>query len=49
MGGFPFQYVKFDVLIDYMRARGFLLQKGNPNQGHGCHELLLTRINLIDA
>jgi SAM-dependent methyltransferase len=44
MGGFPFEYARYDVLIDYLEARGFSFQQGRPNQGIGCHELVLTRL-----
>lgn len=46
MGGFPFEYARYDLLVDYLKVRGFSLQKGNPNHGIGCHELVLTRDNL---
>jgi 2-polyprenyl-6-hydroxyphenyl methylase/3-demethylubiquinone-9 3-methyltransferase len=43
MGGFPFEYARYDVLVDYMKARGFILLRGIPNNGIGCHELVLGR------
>jgi 2-polyprenyl-3-methyl-5-hydroxy-6-metoxy-1,4-benzoquinol methylase len=38
MGGMPFEVVHYDTLIEYMRVRGFDLQRGVPNAGLGCHE-----------
>ncbi len=40
MGGFPFEYAKYDVLVEYMKARGFRLTQGKSNRGIGCHELV---------
>ena len=45
MGGFPFEYAKYNVLVDYLKARGFSLLRGNQNNGPGCHELVLDRIS----
>lgn len=43
MGGFPFEVARYEVLVDYMNARGFSLLKGMPNRGSGCHELVFER------
>ena len=48
IGGFPFEYARYDLLVDYIKVRGFTLQKGNPNRGIGCHELVLSRDNKIN-
>jgi len=38
MGGFPFEFVRYPVLVDYMAARGFTLVRGNEASSLGCHE-----------
>lgn len=38
MGGFPFEFVKYDLLTAYMAARGFRLVRGKRNDGIGNHE-----------
>jgi 2-polyprenyl-6-hydroxyphenyl methylase/3-demethylubiquinone-9 3-methyltransferase len=43
MGGFPFEFAKYEVLIAYLEARGFCFLRGVPGNGHGCHELVFTR------
>lgn len=43
MGGFPFEYVSYEVLVAYLKARGFELVKGTPNPGIGCHEVVVQR------
>ena len=44
MGGFPFEVARYDLLIDYLQARGFTLTHGSPNYGMGCHELVAARV-----
>ena len=43
MGGMPFEFARYDVLVAFFRSRGFELVKGVPNGGIGCHELVLTK------
>ena len=43
MGGMPFEFVRYEVLVAFFRSRGFELVKGVPNDGLGCHELVLTK------
>ena len=43
MGGFPFEFANYEVLVDYLEARGFRLMLGLPNRGIGCHELVFAR------
>jgi 2-polyprenyl-6-hydroxyphenyl methylase/3-demethylubiquinone-9 3-methyltransferase len=45
MGGFPYEFATYDLLVNYMELRGFELQKGCPNTSLGCHELVFKRIN----
>lgn len=44
MGGFPFEVVKYDLLIAYMTARGFFCVKGIQNTGLGCHEYVFQKM-----
>ena len=43
MGGFPFEFVGWDVLVDFMAARGFHLVNGVPNNGLGCHQWVFVK------
>jgi 2-polyprenyl-6-hydroxyphenyl methylase/3-demethylubiquinone-9 3-methyltransferase len=43
VGGFPFEFAKYDVLEAYLAARGFFLTKGKRASSLGCHELVFER------
>jgi SAM-dependent methyltransferase len=43
VGGFPFEYVRYDTLVKYMEAKGLRLVRGTPNPGIGCHEFVFER------
>lgn len=43
MGGFPYEFASYEVLGDYMRARGFTLISGNRATSSGCHEMVFVR------
>jgi SAM-dependent methyltransferase len=43
MGGMPFEFVRYDILIEYMRVRGYSLQRGISNPNSGCHEWVFRR------
>lgn len=43
MGGFPFEFARYEVLEGYIRARGFELIKGNQATSLGCHEMVFVR------
>jgi 2-polyprenyl-6-hydroxyphenyl methylase/3-demethylubiquinone-9 3-methyltransferase len=45
MGGFPFEFVKYEVIKAYIESRGFRFIRGVPNHGIGCHELVFQRCN----
>ncbi len=49
MGGFPFEFVQYDVLLDYMQSKGFELIQGKRSTSLGCHEMAfsLPRSNTI--
>ena len=42
-GGFPFEFAKYDYLIDYVESKGFRLVKGKENTSLGCHELVFLK------
>jgi 2-polyprenyl-3-methyl-5-hydroxy-6-metoxy-1,4-benzoquinol methylase len=43
MGGLPFEFAKYETLVDYIELHGFQLKKGLPASGHGCHEMVFER------
>lgn len=43
MGGFPFEFARYDVLNEYMNSRGFTLDRGKEASSLGCHELVLIK------
>jgi len=45
IGGFPYEFATYDLLIAYMKARGFDLRKGYAATSLGCHELVFTNTN----
>jgi hypothetical protein len=44
MGGMPFKVVEYNTLVEYMRVRGFVLERGTPNPGHGCREWVFRHV-----
>jgi 2-polyprenyl-6-hydroxyphenyl methylase/3-demethylubiquinone-9 3-methyltransferase len=45
IGGFPFEFAKFDILANYFAARGFALIKYRRYDSQGCNELVVHRTN----
>jgi len=43
MGGFPYEFAKYEVLEEYMKARGFQLVNGKVAKSLGCHEMVFIR------
>ncbi len=43
IGGFPYEFVRYDVLEEYMRARGFELVLGKQATSLGCHEMVFRK------
>ena len=39
IGGFPYEFASFEVLAQYLEARGFFLIASIRNSSHGCNEL----------
>ena len=42
-GGFPFEFVKFDTIINYFASRNFYLQNGKKTTSLGCHEFVFKK------
>lgn len=40
MGGFPYEYARYDVMESYMSARGFRLVRGKRAKSSGLHEMV---------
>lgn len=43
MGGFPFEFATYQVLQEYMAARGFSLVRGEMESSLGCHQMVFMR------
>ena len=43
IGGFPFEFAKYDVVEDYVRSRGFELVQGIQATSLGCHQMVFRR------
>jgi 2-polyprenyl-3-methyl-5-hydroxy-6-metoxy-1,4-benzoquinol methylase len=43
IGGFPYEFAKFDVLVNYLEARGFALTKYRRYDSQGCNEFVARR------
>ncbi len=43
IGGFPFEFVTFDTLREYLESRGFALLNARTTTSWGCNELALRR------
>lgn len=42
-GGFPYEFAKYEYLIDYIENKGFKLVKGKEALSLGCHELVFSK------
>jgi 2-polyprenyl-6-hydroxyphenyl methylase/3-demethylubiquinone-9 3-methyltransferase len=45
IGGFPYEFARFDVLADYFKARGFAITNFRRDESQGCNELVVQRVN----
>jgi 2-polyprenyl-6-hydroxyphenyl methylase/3-demethylubiquinone-9 3-methyltransferase len=43
IGGFPYEFAKFDILANYLEARGFELTKYRRHDSQGCNEFVARR------
>ena len=41
--GFPFEFATYDVLQNYLEARGFELMNGKRASSLSCHEMVFQR------
>lgn len=44
MGGFPFEFARYDLLEEYMSVRGFDLLRGKRATSQACHELVFREM-----
>jgi SAM-dependent methyltransferase len=44
MGGFPYEFATYDLLVRYLNSRGFELLNGRRASSLGCHELVSQRL-----
>lgn len=44
IGGFPYEFVRYEVLVAYMQVRGFALVKAVAATSLGCHELVFQKL-----
>jgi SAM-dependent methyltransferase len=43
MGGFPYEFVSYDVLENYLKIQGFNLVRGRKEKSLGCHEVVFSK------
>ena len=48
VGGFPYEFTEFEILVEYFGMRGFTVIKANQSMSLGCHELSLQRSKCAD-
>lgn len=48
LGGFPFEFADFDLLVDYLRSRGFEPVKTRRETSLGCHEIVMARVACVE-
>lgn len=46
LGGYPFEVAKPEVIIEYFRKNGHILEKLRTNQGLGCNEFVFKKQNI---
>jgi len=44
LGGFPFEYAKPETIFNFFKKKGFILEKLNTKNGHGCNEFIFRKI-----
>jgi 2-polyprenyl-3-methyl-5-hydroxy-6-metoxy-1,4-benzoquinol methylase len=49
IGGYPYEFARYDVLASYLNARGFCLTKSRRDASHGCNELVAQRARATAA
>jgi 2-polyprenyl-3-methyl-5-hydroxy-6-metoxy-1,4-benzoquinol methylase len=48
IGGFPYEFVAHDTLVEYLQARGFEVIKTRPDTSLGCGEFSMRRATCAD-
>jgi 2-polyprenyl-6-hydroxyphenyl methylase/3-demethylubiquinone-9 3-methyltransferase len=43
VGGFPFEFARYEVLAEYLRLRGFDLFAGTEGRSAACHEMIFKK------
>ncbi|HDZ08456.1 class I SAM-dependent methyltransferase [Pseudohongiella sp.] len=43
MGGFPYEFARYDLLMEYAKARGFTLERGEEATSLGCHQMVFRK------
>jgi 2-polyprenyl-3-methyl-5-hydroxy-6-metoxy-1,4-benzoquinol methylase len=43
MGGYPFEFVDYDVLVNFFEVNGFDVIEGNRAKSLGCHQILFKK------
>jgi 2-polyprenyl-6-hydroxyphenyl methylase/3-demethylubiquinone-9 3-methyltransferase len=49
IGGFPYEFARFEVLTDYLGLRGFTLKNSRRYDSQGCNELVVQRLSGVEA
>ncbi len=45
MGGYPYEFSRYEVLEEYMKSRGFTLVRGKKAGSLGCHEMVFAKVD----
>ena len=49
IGGYPYEFARYEILEDYLAARGFCLTNSRRDASHGCNELVARRSGVTAA
>jgi 2-polyprenyl-6-hydroxyphenyl methylase/3-demethylubiquinone-9 3-methyltransferase len=49
IGGFPYEFAGFDILSNYLKARGFAVTNWRRDSSLGCNELVVQRASGVAA
>ncbi len=44
VGGYPFEFAKYDVLEAYLKSRGFIVKNSTKASSLGCHQIVFNKI-----
>ena len=48
MGGFPYEFARYEVLEQYLGSRGFALVRGTAATSLGCHEMVFQKMKAAE-